>query len=313
MTPMIGPDFPTEVSPRTCSSPLPCTPRSLCTSTFCAPGGTPITSWRRNSRPWLAHCAWQSRWTRESVACPAPRAGCEAAGQSPPTSVAGVGVESRGCFDRSGRIHARWCVFHRQARDRGRASRHRSNRGGSWPAADRCVLDRVRHPQPDGGVSRGVPAARVVVLDYGSGNLRSAQRALERAGADVSVTANRSEALDCDGLVVPGVGGVRRLHARPTRRGRAADHRPAPGWWSPGSGICVGMQILFDRGVEGTAETEGCAQWPGSSIGSRRRWCPTWAGTPCSPLPPHACSLASRPSGSISCTAMRRDPSPALG
>ena len=46
----------------------------------------------------------------------------------------------------------------------------------------------------------------VVVLDYGSGNLRSAQRALERVGADVEVTADAQRARNADGLVVPGVG-----------------------------------------------------------------------------------------------------------
>ena len=46
----------------------------------------------------------------------------------------------------------------------------------------------------------------VVVLDYGSGNLRSAVRALERAGADVTLTSDRALAQDADGLVVPGVG-----------------------------------------------------------------------------------------------------------
>ena len=48
--------------------------------------------------------------------------------------------------------------------------------------------------------------ARVIVLDYGSGNLRSAERALARVGADVRVTAEPDAALECDGLVVPGVG-----------------------------------------------------------------------------------------------------------
>ncbi|HEY5015216.1 MAG TPA: imidazole glycerol phosphate synthase subunit HisH, partial [Streptosporangiaceae bacterium] len=47
---------------------------------------------------------------------------------------------------------------------------------------------------------------RVAVLDYGSGNLRSAQRALLRAGADAEVTADQAAAQDADGLVVPGVG-----------------------------------------------------------------------------------------------------------
>ncbi|MFC8720593.1 imidazole glycerol phosphate synthase subunit HisH, partial [Kitasatospora sp. NPDC057198] len=46
----------------------------------------------------------------------------------------------------------------------------------------------------------------VVVLDYGSGNLRSAQRAVERTGATVTVTSDFQQALDADGLLVPGVG-----------------------------------------------------------------------------------------------------------
>jgi glutamine amidotransferase len=104
---------------------------------------------------------------------------------------------------------------------------------------------------------------RVVILDYGSGNLRSAQRALERAGAEVSVTADRAAALDCDGLAVPGVGAfaacMRGLHR--VDGPRIIDRRLAGG--RPVLGICVGMQVLFERGLEGSVETEGCHQWPG--------------------------------------------------
>lgn len=104
---------------------------------------------------------------------------------------------------------------------------------------------------------------RVVILDYGSGNLRSAQRALERAGADVSVTSDESAALNCDGLAVPGVGAfascMRGL--RDVGGPRIIDRRLAGG--RPVLGICVGMQVLFDLGVEGTEETTGCQQWPG--------------------------------------------------
>jgi len=104
---------------------------------------------------------------------------------------------------------------------------------------------------------------RVVVLDYGSGNLRSAQRALERAGAEVTVTADRDAALHCDGLAVPGVGAfascMRGLHA--VDGPRIIDQRLAGG--RPVLGICVGMQVLFDRGVEGGQETDGCQQWAG--------------------------------------------------
>ncbi len=105
---------------------------------------------------------------------------------------------------------------------------------------------------------------RVVVLDYGSGNLRSAQRALERAGADVTVTADRSAALAADGLVVPGVGafeacmaGLRGIGGEEIIAERVAARRPV-------LGVCVGMQILFARGVEFGVQSTGCGQWPGS-------------------------------------------------
>ena len=117
---------------------------------------------------------------------------------------------------------------------------------------------------------------KVVVLDYGSGNLRSAQRALARVGADVTVTADPDAALECDGLAVPGVGafaacmsGLRavggdKLIARRLELGR------------PVLGICVGMQVLFTAGAEAPRGpggvvpqgkdwwTEGCAAWPGT-------------------------------------------------
>ncbi len=105
---------------------------------------------------------------------------------------------------------------------------------------------------------------RVVVLDYGSGNLRSAERALARAGADVTVTADRHEAMECDGLVVPGVGafaacmaGITAVHG-----GEIVDRRLAGG--RPVLGICVGMQVLFERGVEHGVDTAGLGEWPGT-------------------------------------------------
>jgi len=117
--------------------------------------------------------------------------------------------------------------------------------------------------------------ARVVVLDYGSGNLRSAQRALARVGADVTVTADADAALECDGLAVPGVGafaacmdGLRavggdKLIARRMELGR------------PVLGICVGMQVLFAASAEAPGgsggvppgkdwRSEGCGAWPGT-------------------------------------------------
>ncbi len=104
---------------------------------------------------------------------------------------------------------------------------------------------------------------QVVVLDYGSGNLRSAERALARAGADVAVTADREAALAADGLVVPGVGAFAACMAglRAVDGERIIDRRLAGG--RPVLGICVGMQILFAEGVEHGVHTEGCGQWPG--------------------------------------------------
>jgi len=107
-------------------------------------------------------------------------------------------------------------------------------------------------------------APKVVVLDYGSGNLRSAQRALERAGAHVEVTADADAALDCDGLAVPGVGafaacmtGLRSVGGDKLITQRLERGRPV-------LGICVGMQVLFAAGVEHGIWTEGCAAWPGT-------------------------------------------------
>lgn len=88
-------------------------------------------------------------------------------------------------------------------------------------------------------------------------------RALERAGAEVTLTADRTLAEDADGLVVPGVGafaacmtGLRAVRGPEVIGRRLAGGRPV-------LGICVGMQVLFERGVEHGVETEGCDEWPG--------------------------------------------------
>lgn len=104
---------------------------------------------------------------------------------------------------------------------------------------------------------------RVVLLDYGSGNIHSAAKALERAGAEVRVTADRAAALEADGLVVPGVGAFKAVmdQLRAVRGDEVIDRRLAGG--RPVLGICVGMQVLFDRGVERGVDTEGLGEWPG--------------------------------------------------
>jgi glutamine amidotransferase len=103
----------------------------------------------------------------------------------------------------------------------------------------------------------------VVILDYGSGNLRSAERAVARAGAEVEVTADPHAAIEADGLVVPGVGAYSACMAGllDVKGHRIIGKRLAGG--RPVLGICVGMQILFSRGVEHGEETEGTGEWPG--------------------------------------------------
>ncbi|MFG6193874.1 imidazole glycerol phosphate synthase subunit HisH [Nonomuraea sp. JJY05] len=109
-----------------------------------------------------------------------------------------------------------------------------------------------------------VVGKKVVVLDYGSGNLRSAERALARVGADVTVTSDFDAAMEADGLVVPGVGAFEACMTGLTSvRGERIIGRRLSGG-RPVLGICVGMQILFARGVEHGVETEGCAEWPGT-------------------------------------------------
>lgn len=104
----------------------------------------------------------------------------------------------------------------------------------------------------------------VAVLDYGSGNVHSAVKALAAAGADARLTSDRGLVMDADGLVVPGVGAFRAVAEalRASRGDELIDRRLAGG--RPVLGICVGMQIFFERGVERGVDTEGLGEWPGT-------------------------------------------------
>lgn len=103
----------------------------------------------------------------------------------------------------------------------------------------------------------------VVVLDYGSGNVHSAAKAVEAAGARVELTADRDRVAAADGLLVPGVGAFAAVMAglEAVRGAELIGRRLAGG--RPVLGICVGMQVLFDRGIERGTDTEGLGEWPG--------------------------------------------------
>jgi imidazole glycerol-phosphate synthase subunit HisH len=103
----------------------------------------------------------------------------------------------------------------------------------------------------------------VVVLDYGSGNIHSAAKALELAGADVQVTRDRAAVMAADGLLVPGVGAFEAVATalEQVRGGELIERRLAGG--RAVMGICVGMQVLFEGSLERGATTPGLGEWPG--------------------------------------------------
>jgi len=109
-----------------------------------------------------------------------------------------------------------------------------------------------------------VTAPRVVVYDYESGNVHSAVKALAAAGADVELTGDRDAALEADGLFVPGVGAFAAVTGALRAHGgdEIIDRRLAGG--RPVLGVCVGMQVMFERGVERGQNVEGLGEWPGT-------------------------------------------------
>lgn len=106
---------------------------------------------------------------------------------------------------------------------------------------------------------------KVVVLDYGSGNVRSVVRMLERIGADVDLTADPDAVRNADGLYVPGVGNFHACMAglNAVDGGTLIGARLAAG--RPVLGVCVGYQVLFDGSVEpAPAQLPGLGLWPGT-------------------------------------------------
>lgn len=109
-------------------------------------------------------------------------------------------------------------------------------------------------------------SARVVVLDYGSGNVHSVANALKSAGADVQLTSDFQTALAADGLVIPGVGAFAAVMQQlgKVRAAELIDARLIAA--KPVLAICVGLQVLFEKGYEHGQETTGLGQWPGSIV-----------------------------------------------
>ena len=107
-------------------------------------------------------------------------------------------------------------------------------------------------------------APEIVVLDYGSGNIRSAERAVAKTGVHVTVTSDPELALAADGLVVPGVGafaacmdGLLEVGGPAVIAERVAADKPV-------LAICVGHQVLFSQGIEHGVDSAGCGIWPGT-------------------------------------------------
>lgn len=140
-------------------------------------------------------------------------------------------------------------------------SEHENNTTGpAQSLEDGAVRDAHTGRKPES--PEGKPT--VTVLDYGSGNVRSAVRALEAAGAQVTLSARPEDVLNADGLVVPGVGAFATVmkELKDVDAIRLIGRRVAGG--RPVLAICVGLQVLFEKGVEHGVEAEGMGEWPGT-------------------------------------------------
>jgi glutamine amidotransferase len=94
------------------------------------------------------------------------------------------------------------------------------------------------------------PRPRVAVIDYGMGNRRSVQKALEHVGADAAIISDHAELRACDGLVLPGVGAFPKAMGNLRDLGLVDLIRAQAEQGTPLLGVCLGMQLLFDRSEE---------------------------------------------------------------
>jgi len=108
--------------------------------------------------------------------------------------------------------------------------------------------------------------ARLAVLDYGMGNLRSVVKALEHVGAEPEVTADPARVRTVDGLVLPGVGAMPKAMERVRRLGLDELLRDSAAAGRPVIGVCMGMQLLFDSTTE-LGGAEGIGLLPGPVVG----------------------------------------------
>jgi glutamine amidotransferase len=114
----------------------------------------------------------------------------------------------------------------------------------------------------------------IAVLDYGIGNLHSAQKALEKMGADARLTTDGGLVADSDGVVLPGVGAFGACMNSLRSHGLEEPALAAVGSGRPFLGICVGMQMLFD-GSEENEDVQGLG-----ALGGTIRWIPSGVKRP---------------------------------
>ena len=116
-----------------------------------------------------------------------------------------------------------------------------------------------------------MPAPRIAVLDYGIGNLRSAQKALQHVGADARLTVDHALIADADAVVLPGVGAFGACMAALRQADLEEPVEAAVDSGRPFLGICVGMQMLFQSSAEDEAAVglgiiPGTIRWLGSEL-----------------------------------------------